>query len=114
MAAGVTIQLKRKSGAFTGGDLVAGELGLDVSTGSVYVSVDGATVKMVGSSPKELRFAIDSVDDLSAYTGKADKGTSEDAEGWTVVKTVFEAGGTVDTRGSAAGKWDDRETLTYI
>lgn len=44
MAAGVTLKLKRKSGALAGGDLAAGEIGLDTATGDLYVSTDGSTV----------------------------------------------------------------------
>lgn len=44
MAAGVTIKLKRKAGAFTNGELAAGEVGLDVTNSKLYASNDGATV----------------------------------------------------------------------
>jgi len=44
MAAGITIKSKRKAGAFTGGELAAGEFGVDVSNDVVYQSSDGATV----------------------------------------------------------------------
>lgn len=44
MAAGVTWKPKRKAGAFAGGDLAAGEVGLDTATGVWYYSVDGSTV----------------------------------------------------------------------
>lgn len=44
MAAGTVIRIKRKSGAFVGGELVAGEMGLDVSGVALYGSIDGTTV----------------------------------------------------------------------
>tara|TARA_R110000772_G_scaffold228575_1_gene339293 strand:- start:1484 stop:2467 length:984 start_codon:yes stop_codon:yes gene_type:complete len=44
MAAGVTIKVKRKTTAFTSGELVAGEFGLDTVTGILYSSIDGASV----------------------------------------------------------------------
>lgn len=44
MAAGVTIKHKRKSGAFSNGELAAGEWGLDVSGGVWYYSANGTTV----------------------------------------------------------------------
>jgi hypothetical protein len=44
MAAGATIKHKRKAGAFTGGELAAGEIGVDVSNGDIYFSVNGTTV----------------------------------------------------------------------
>lgn len=44
MAAGVTIKIKRKAGAFSNGQLAAGELGLDTTNGVVYFSADGSTV----------------------------------------------------------------------
>ncbi len=44
MAAGTTIQHKRKAGAFTGGQLAAGEIGVDTTNGALYFSTDGATV----------------------------------------------------------------------
>ena len=49
MAAGVTIKLKRKSGAFTGGDLAAGEAGVDVTNNDFYFSKDGSTVTQIQS-----------------------------------------------------------------
>lgn len=47
MAAGVQIKHKRKAGAFVGGELAAGEMGVDVSNSIVYFSVDGATVTAI-------------------------------------------------------------------
>lgn len=44
MAAGTTIKIKRKSGAFINGELAAGELGLDVTNAVLYASVNGTTV----------------------------------------------------------------------
>lgn len=44
MAAGAVIKHKRKASAFTGGELAAGEFGLDTATGDIYVSSDGSTV----------------------------------------------------------------------
>lgn len=50
MAAGTTIQLKRKAGAFTGGQLAAGEAGIDTTNGAFYFSVDGSTVSKIGGT----------------------------------------------------------------
>jgi hypothetical protein len=47
MAAGTTIQLKRKAGAFTGGQLAAGELGVDTANALVYFSADGSDIHSV-------------------------------------------------------------------
>jgi len=44
MAAGTTILFKRKAGAFTGGQLAAGEFGLDTTNGVIYYSTNGTTV----------------------------------------------------------------------
>lgn len=44
MAAGTTIKLKRKAGAFVNGELAAGEMGLDVTNAVLYGSVNGTTV----------------------------------------------------------------------
>jgi hypothetical protein len=44
MAAGTTILLKRKAGAFLNGELAAGEMGLDVSNTVLYGSINGTTV----------------------------------------------------------------------
>lgn len=44
MAAGSTIKHKRKAGAFSNGELLAGEWGLDVSNSQWYFSVNGTTV----------------------------------------------------------------------
>jgi hypothetical protein len=50
MAAGTTIQHKRKAGAFVGGDLAAGEIGVDTTNGVVYFSTNGSTVTMAGGN----------------------------------------------------------------
>jgi hypothetical protein len=50
MAAGTTIQHKRKAGAFVGGDLAAGEIGVDTTNGVVYFSTNGSTVTMAGGA----------------------------------------------------------------
>lgn len=47
MAAGANILLKRKAGAFTGGDLAAGEAGVDTTNGDIYFSTNGSTVVRV-------------------------------------------------------------------
>lgn len=44
MAAGVTIKMKRKAGAFSNGELAAGEFGFDTSNSNIYVSFNGTTV----------------------------------------------------------------------
>lgn len=44
MAAGVTIKHKRKAGAFSNGELAAGEWGLDVTNSHWYYSANGTTV----------------------------------------------------------------------
>lgn len=51
MAAGVTIKTKRKAGAFSGGDLEAGELGVDTTNGKLYFSADGSAVIAVDLTP---------------------------------------------------------------
>jgi len=48
MAAGTTILHKRKAGAFVGGELAAGEFGVDTTNGAIYVSYNGTTVSSVG------------------------------------------------------------------
>ena len=45
MAAGTTILHKRKAGAFSNGELQAGEFGVDTTNGQIYVSFDGTTVQ---------------------------------------------------------------------
>jgi hypothetical protein len=47
MAAGTTIQLKRKAGAFTGGNLAAGEAGVDTTNGNLSFSTTGSDVKTI-------------------------------------------------------------------
>lgn len=44
MAAGALIKMKRKAGAFTNGELAAGEWGLDVTNTIWYYSINGTTV----------------------------------------------------------------------
>lgn len=49
MAAGLTIKHKRKAGAFSNGELAAGELGLDTTNSVLYYSANGTTVVSLGS-----------------------------------------------------------------
>lgn len=49
MAAGVLIKHKRKTSAFAGGELSAGELGVNTNNGVWYYSVDGSTVNTFAS-----------------------------------------------------------------
>ena len=49
-----TIQLKRGSGAPTGGDLAAGELGLDLTNNRIYSSTDGSDVVEMAITPATL------------------------------------------------------------
>lgn len=44
MAAGVTVKLKRKAGAFADGQLAPGEMGIDTTNGNIWFSLDGTTV----------------------------------------------------------------------
>jgi hypothetical protein len=44
MPAGVTIKHKRKTSNFVGGELAAGEMGLNTTSGVWFFSVDGSTV----------------------------------------------------------------------
>lgn len=50
MAAGVTLKIKGKAGAFTGGELAARELGFDLTTGDLYGSINGSTVFLIDTS----------------------------------------------------------------
>jgi len=50
MAAGTTIQHKRKAGAFTNGQLAAGEFGVDTTNGVVYFSTDGGDILSLGGA----------------------------------------------------------------
>lgn len=49
MAAGTTIKHKRKAGAFAGGELSAGEFGVDVTNSHIYFSIDGTSVTLVAT-----------------------------------------------------------------
>ena len=51
MARGIAIQHVRKAGPFNGGELFAGELGLDVSAGVFYFSRNGTTVEQLPTGP---------------------------------------------------------------
>lgn len=44
MPAGVTLKQKRKAGAFTGGELAAGEIGVDTTNSRLQFSADGTTI----------------------------------------------------------------------
>lgn len=50
MAAGVTVKIKRKAGAFSNGELAAGELGLDVTNSKLYTSANGTTVFLIDTT----------------------------------------------------------------
>lgn len=50
MAAGATIQFKRKAGAFSNGELAIGEGGVDTTNGDFYFSKDGTTVTQIDVS----------------------------------------------------------------
>ena len=50
MATGTIIKLKRKSGAFKGGELAAGEMAIDILNHQVCFSVDGITVDTMESA----------------------------------------------------------------
>jgi hypothetical protein len=63
MAAGVTIKIKRKAGAFSNGELAAGELGLDVTNSKLYGSNEGTTVYPINAG------LTDIVDDASPQLG---------------------------------------------
>lgn len=54
MAAGTLIQLKRKAGAFTGGQLAAGEAGVDTTNGEMCFSANGSSVVMVPRNPLQV------------------------------------------------------------
>ena len=64
MAAGVTLKLKGKAGAFTGGELAAREMGIDLTTGDLYASVNGSTVFLIDTTG-----LVDVVDDTSPQLG---------------------------------------------
>lgn len=64
MAAGATIKIKRKSGAFTGGELAAGELGLDIANSKLYTSNDGASVYLL-----DIVGLLNIVEDVSPQLG---------------------------------------------
>ena len=51
MAAGVTIKHKRKAGAFSNGELAAGEWGLDTTNNVWYYSTNGTTVASISTTP---------------------------------------------------------------
>lgn len=53
MAAGITFKPKRKAGAFSGGELAAGEVGLDTLRRCWYYSADGSTVVTLGMGPAQ-------------------------------------------------------------
>lgn len=50
MARGLTLKHLRKAGAFLGGELAAGEWGLDVSNGVWYFSRNGTTVEQLATA----------------------------------------------------------------
>lgn len=51
MAAGTTIKLKRKAGAFTTGQLQAGEVGVNTTDVRLEFSPDGSAVSTISSTP---------------------------------------------------------------
>ena len=83
MAAGVTIKLKRKAGAFINGDLAAGELGLDVTNSKLYASNDGSTVYQL-----DVVGLLNIVDDLTPQFA-----ANVDAQGFRVTNLGTPSGG---------------------
>lgn len=80
MAAGVTIKHKRKAGAFTGGELAAGEFGVDVSNDAVYVSSDGAAVFEIGAGSGDA-LTSNGLDQFAATTSAELAGVISDETG---------------------------------
>jgi hypothetical protein len=81
MAAGVVIKHKRKAGAFIDGELVAGEMGLDVTTSTWYFSINGTTVQVLTTGSGDmLKSVYDSNDD-----GKVNAAAAADVVPWSGV-----------------------------
>jgi hypothetical protein len=103
MAKGITIKHFRKAGAFTNGELAAGELGLDVSNSVWYFSSNGTTVANIPSSVGGGGDMLKSLYDTNA-DGKVNSADSADAVAWTGVtgKPAFGTAANLDT-GTASG-----------
>lgn len=71
MAAGVQIKHKRKAGAFTGGQLAAGEMGLDTTNSVWYYSIDGSTVATISATdPAEVTLTDGATVSIDPSLGK--------------------------------------------
>lgn len=70
MARTATLKFIRKEGAFTNGELYAGEPGIDVTNAVLYFSIDGVTVTAVGSGGGDVTKVGTPVDgQLGVWTG---------------------------------------------
>ncbi len=79
MPAGTLIKHKRKAGAFTTGQLAAGEFGVDTTNGAVYFSHDGSAVTAI-------KPVSNTAYNASTWDGVADVAPSQNA-----VRDQFEA-----------------------
>lgn len=83
MAAGVKIQHKRRAGPILAGELAAGEIGLDISAGMWYFSLNGTTVQTWPAGAQMLSALTDVVisstanDNLLTYDSATGKWTNQ-------------------------------------
>jgi hypothetical protein len=47
------------------------------------------------------------------YSAFPNSGSVYDAEGWEIVRTIFNSAGTTSQEASATGAWSSKESLTY-
>jgi hypothetical protein len=47
------------------------------------------------------------------YSAFPNTGSVYDAEGWEIVRTIFNSAGTTSTEASATGAWPNKTNLTY-
>ena len=47
------------------------------------------------------------------YSAFPNSGSVYDAEGWEIVRTIFNSAGTTSSEASATGAWSSKESLTY-
>ena len=66
-----------------------------------------------GTAAPALIRRIDASATTTIYSGRAPAGTAENATGWTVIRTTFNALGALQTTATGSGAWTNRASLTY-
>lgn len=102
-------------------DLAFGEVVINHTNRKIFTRnpATGETYKLAGAkeAPDRL-WMFDLIGDTTylgylLYSAFPNSGSVFDAEGWEIVRTIFNSAGTTSTEASASGAWNSRASLTY-